>query len=205
MEHLARARVAIDRCEALTNEAGAALDRAVALFSRPKAASPARDAQGVKAPQSSWASRCSSSASYQAELALLPRDLAPLPPPAPGTSGAFSRVASWLCTTSGVDNGGCWPPGHGQSGIGVRELRQANAWLQLTSTQGEVNGVLGDEAADVEKKLRARIKELEREVAQLIAMRPQEPMEQKQRQTARVPVGHLVVLPFALSKFIKFY
>ena len=30
MEHLERARVAIDRCEALTSEAGAALDRAVA-------------------------------------------------------------------------------------------------------------------------------------------------------------------------------
>jgi len=52
----------IDRCEALTSEASAALDRAVAQFSRPKAAGPARDAQGgEKATQPSWASRCSSS------------------------------------------------------------------------------------------------------------------------------------------------
>jgi hypothetical protein len=55
----------IDRCEALTSEASAALDRAVAQCSRPKAAGPARDAQGgEKATQPSWASRCSSSASY---------------------------------------------------------------------------------------------------------------------------------------------
>jgi len=202
MEHLERARVAIDRCEALTSEAGAALDRAVAQLSRPKAAGPARDAQGgEKAFQPSWASRCSSSASYQAELAPLPTPLvlAPLPPPAPGTVGAFQRVASWLK----VDNSGCWPPGHGRSGIGVEELRQAMAWLQLASTQGAENGMTGDEAAGVEKELRARIKELEREVAQLIALRPQqEPMEQKQRQTARVPVEHLItccLLPFPTS------
>ena len=193
MEHLERARVAIDRCEALTSEAGAALDRAVAQFSRPKAAGPARDAQGgEKAPQPSWASRCSSSASYQAELAPLPLPLvlAPLPPPAPGTGDAFQRVASWLK----VDKGGeCCPLGHGQSGIGVEELRQAMAWLQLASTQGAENGMPGDEAAGMERELRARIKELEREVAQLIALRPQqEPMEQKQRQTARVPVEHLI-------------
>jgi hypothetical protein len=65
----------IDRCEALTSEASAALDRAVAQFSRPKAAGPARDAQGgEKATQPSWASRCSSSASYQTELAPLPSE-----------------------------------------------------------------------------------------------------------------------------------
>jgi hypothetical protein len=207
MEHLERARVAIDRCEALTSEASAALDRAVAQFSRPKAAGPARDAQGgEKATQPSWASRCSSSASYQTELAPLPSPLvlAPLPPPAPGTGGAFPRVACWLRTTSGVDNGGCWPAGHGQSGMGVEELRQAMAWLQLASThKGAENGEPGDEAACVEMDLRARIKELEREVAQLIALRPQqEPMEQKQRQTARVPVEHPItccLLPFPTS------
>ena len=177
MEHLERARGASERCEALTSEAAAALDRAAAGLPRG-----ARGGNGGPA-KPSWASACSSSASNQALATLHPLpDLAVLPPSAPGAGGDSVRVTSWLRTTDTADKG---------NGAGRGSLRQAFAWLELA----------GPGASSTEKELRARVKELEREVARLLALRKtQEPPTQQQRHRGHAQVWYSTTFPLPFQR-----
>ena len=197
MEHLDRARKALDQCQVLTSEAEIALDGALAQLTIPTVlrgnAPSMQTLQAQAKVKPSWGSVCSSSASTPS-LTPLHRSLSPPVPQAPselkgthdGRRKANSRSAAsssskladgtdqrgidWLPATT-VEDGSCAP--NSDENVQNRPaMLHLMGWLpekcdKSNATEGKLDG---QGTTYKEQQLMARVGELEKEISRLTAL-----------------------------------